>query len=253
MEFRLLRADEIDVRIGNVGKKTTTMLLYKDARVDMDLLDETVGNGHWQRRHYLVGENLHCEVSVWVDGIGWVAKADVGTESNQAAEKGEASDSFKRACTNWGIGRELYTAKDIRVENSLIEWYEKNGKQATYDTFRVLEIVYDEKRNITGIAIVNQNDRILFSKGQAKKTDEQKKQGEREARVNAEHEREAELAPLRTEYTAKVRQLTGNKGEDAQAYFLRHHKKSMFEVTANAMRQAIAIIDKKLAEADPTT
>jgi len=94
--FRLLRADEIDVRIGQIKTSSTILLLYKDARVDMDILDETVGPMNWQRRHYLIGDNLHCEVSIWDEGKKcWVSKSDVGVESNTEKEKGEASDSFK--------------------------------------------------------------------------------------------------------------------------------------------------------------
>ncbi|MCK9479877.1 MAG: hypothetical protein M0R40_10340, partial [Firmicutes bacterium] len=119
--FRELKAEEIDVRIGKIGKNMTTLLLYKDARVDMDILDETVGAMNWQREPLMVGVNLHCVVSLWdSEKKQWVSKSDVGTESYSEKEKGQASDSFKRACVNWGIGRELYTAKNIRVPNKMI-------------------------------------------------------------------------------------------------------------------------------------
>ena len=115
LKFRDLNADEIDVRIGQVGEGYFTLLCYKDARVDMDILDETVGAERWQRRHYEVKSNLYCEVGIHFEGVGWVFKGDCGTESNTEKEKGEASDSFKRACVNWGIGRELYTAPKIFI------------------------------------------------------------------------------------------------------------------------------------------
>jgi hypothetical protein len=159
--FRLLRADEIDVRIGQKGAKMTTLLLYKNARVDMDILDETVGPMNWQRRHYLVGENLHCAIPIWDDEKKcWVSKSDVGTESYAEKEKGEASDSFKRAGFNWGIGRELYTAPKIFVPTNKINWRDDDPKK-TYDTFHVAEIEYKDAV-ISKLTIVNQNGIVLF-------------------------------------------------------------------------------------------
>ena len=116
-KFRDLRADEIECRVQQVKEKGLVLLLYKDARVDMNILDETVGSAYWQREHYECKGNLFCRVGIDVNGYkqapgasSWVWKSDCGTESNTEAQKGEASDSFKRACFNWGIGRELYTA-----------------------------------------------------------------------------------------------------------------------------------------------
>lgn len=158
LKFRLLDYDEIDVRVNTVSEKGVTLLLYKNARVDMDMLDEKVGALNWQRRHYLIGDNLHCEVSIWdSEKACWVSKSDVGTESNTEKEKGQASDSFKRACVNWGIGRELYTAPPLMfVGIDKIKTTEKNGKKTTYDKFFVDKITYVDRR-IDGIAIVNQD------------------------------------------------------------------------------------------------
>ena len=114
IEFRPLHADEIDVRVGQVYERGCTMLLYKDARVDMRILDETVGALNWQRAHKEVKGNLYCGIAIWDSCKDeWVWKWDCGTESNTEKEKGEASDSFKRAGVNWGIGRELYTSPFI--------------------------------------------------------------------------------------------------------------------------------------------
>ena len=122
MEFRKLNADEIDVRIGTSKKNDNreiigaSYLLYKDARVDMALLDEEVGAMNWQRKHEFKDGKLYCSVGIYdEDKEQWIWKEDVGTESMSEAEKGQASDSFKRACFNWGIGRELYTAPFIRI------------------------------------------------------------------------------------------------------------------------------------------
>lgn len=114
MIFRKLKADEIECRIGSVSKNGFTMLLYKDARCDMNILDETVGAMNWQREH--MRDNANCIVSIWDESKEtWVSKEDTGTESYTEKEKGIASDSFKRACVNWGIGRELYTAPKIFI------------------------------------------------------------------------------------------------------------------------------------------
>ena len=107
--FRLLNADEIEARVATVNEYGVTLLLYKDARCDMRILDETVGAFNWRRMH--TRDNANCTVLIKNTETGeWIGKEDTGTESNTEAQKGLASDSFKRACFNWGIGRELYTA-----------------------------------------------------------------------------------------------------------------------------------------------
>lgn len=109
--IRLLKADEIECRAAMVSEKGLSLLLYKDARVDQKILDETFGIFGWKRSHQCIDGNLYCTVEIFDRDSGtWVAKQDVGTMSNSEKEKGQASDSFKRACFNWGIGRELYTA-----------------------------------------------------------------------------------------------------------------------------------------------
>lgn len=113
MNFRPLQADEIEVRVGGVYKSGVTFLLYKNARVDMAILDETVGEMNWQRNHKEVKGNLYCGIGIAKGAGEWVWKWDCGTESYTEKEKGEASDAFKRAGFNWGIGRELYTAPFI--------------------------------------------------------------------------------------------------------------------------------------------
>ena len=170
--FRLLREDEIDVRIATINQKGASLLLYKDARCDMNILDETVGSFNWKRSH--TRENANCVVSLWDENKKeWVGKEDTGTESFTEKEKGLASDSFKRACFNWGIGRELYTAPFIYVSADKMNIYEKNGKYATYDKFYVEKIAYDDNRQITGIAIKNQKGERVFVYNNTKKENKQ--------------------------------------------------------------------------------
>jgi hypothetical protein len=154
MKFRTLRADEIECRVAMISDKGVSLLLYKDARADMIILDETVGAENWQREHRR--DNANCMVSIWDEKKKqWICKEDTGTENNTEKEKGLASDSFKRACVNWGIGRELYTAPFIWVSADKISWYQKNGKNYPRDKFRVAAIAYDDRKNITALSIVN--------------------------------------------------------------------------------------------------
>lgn len=158
MVFRDLTANEIDVRIGQTNERGITLLLYKDARCDMSILDETVGPASWQREHYECKGNLFCRVGIKCTDE-WIWKSDCGTESNTEKEKGEASDSFKRACVNWGIGRELYTAPFIYVPKESngspnYKAQDRNGKVSTRDKFIVQKIAIKDKK-IVGLAICN--------------------------------------------------------------------------------------------------
>lgn len=191
MEFRKLRAEEIDVRVAQIEKTWCTLLLYKDARVDMNILDETVGSMNWQKRY--VRENANCIVGIWDNEKNqWIEKEDTGTESFTEQEKGLASDSFKRACFNWGIGRELYTAPSIFVlprkdmgkvrkqdEESNEFFANANGKYTTKTRFYVDYIDYDEKRNIQDLVIRDHKGNIRFEQLQKETENEFNKQFEK--------------------------------------------------------------------------
>lgn len=169
--FRLLRADEIEARVSTISDTGCSLLLYKDARCDMNILDETVGNMNWKRSH--TRDNSNCVVSIWDEKkCEWVSKEDTGTESFTEKEKGLASDSFKRACVNWGIGRELYTAPFIWVSAEKVKITTKNGKYTTNDKFVVSGINYDESRRIIGLVIHDKNAKIVFSYGTMAKKEE---------------------------------------------------------------------------------
>ena len=165
MKFRDLTADDIEVRVQSVKQNGLILLLYKNARVDMAILDETVGPENWQREHYECKGNLFCRVGVKCDGE-WVWKSDCGVESNTEAQKGEASDSFKRACFNWGIGRELYTAPFIWIPSNRCDIFEagkdKYGKPIfkTTDKFTVEKIVIKDKK-IVAISIINSSHKSI--------------------------------------------------------------------------------------------
>lgn len=173
MEFRELTADEIECRVAQISlnsdkqtAKGLSLLLYKDARVDQNILDETVTPMNWQRDHKELKGNIYCGISIWDDKKQvWVTKWDCGKESNTEAEKGEASDSFKRAGFNWGIGRELYTAPFIWISADKTE-INKNikGVFQCKDRFHVKHIAYKDKK-ITELIIVNQNEQVVYTLG----------------------------------------------------------------------------------------
>lgn len=157
-QFRLLRADEIECRISEVNRsgKGVALLLYKTARTDSSLLDETFGAMNWDVTYQMIGARLYCGIGVNADGT-WVRKWNVGTESNADPEKGQASDALKRAGFTWGIGTELYSAPRIFVPASACHIEDRNGKKTCYDRFEVLEIAYDERENISKLVIENES------------------------------------------------------------------------------------------------
>ena len=144
LKFRPLRADEVELRVSTCNANGFSLLLYKDARCDQNILDETVGAMNWQRHHSR--ENANCTVSIWdTDKEQWIEKEDTGTESFTEKEKGLASDSYKRDCFNWGIGRELYTAPFIWISGNVEQ---RNNKY-------VPAKAYDRKLRIADLATVD--------------------------------------------------------------------------------------------------
>lgn len=163
-KIRLLMADEIECRIGTIKEKGLSLLLYKDARADMKILDEVFGPNNWQRTHEVIGGNLYCNVQIYdEEKKQWISKMDVGTESYTEKEKGQASDSFKRACVSVGIGRELYTAPFIWIPGNKASIQQRGDRYITYDKFKVRDIEYSEKREIIGLTIFNQNGTMVYS------------------------------------------------------------------------------------------
>lgn len=172
-QIRLLKASEIDVKIGSLGQDfgnevLANVLLYKNSRVDMAILDEVFGVMGWQK-HYSNG-NRNCTVSLWDDEKKmWIEKEDVGQPTpGPYADKGLASDSFKRACFNIGIGRELYSARNMAFPIRK-EYLIPNGRgnysgiQPGY-TLRVYSIEYnEEERTIKHIRIVDSHGTIVIS------------------------------------------------------------------------------------------
>lgn len=200
--IRLLKAEEIECRVSVVRENGLSLLLYKDARVDQKILDETFGMFGWKRSHQSIDGNLYCTVEVYDEEKKiWVAKQDVGTTSYSEKEKGQASDSFKRACFNWGIGRELYTAPYIWIQEELANIQKKGDKLYCNDNYKVASIDYNDNREITSLVIVNGKGDCVYTmkskaasgnsgkKQQKKKPQESVLTGDQMAALQAELER----------------------------------------------------------------
>lgn len=174
LNFRTLHADEIECRVGAVTDgKGCSLLMYKNARVDMTLLDEVVGPENWKRSHELINGSLFCTVAVRSDKGEWVTKQDVGTESYTEKEKGQASDAFKRACVNWGIGRELYTCPFVWINLKEDEWKSGyNGKRQPKPRFVVSSIEYDNQRKVSFIEIKDDKGVVRYTWGNSNELDD---------------------------------------------------------------------------------
>ena len=173
-EIRLLTADEIEVKIKQVGEKGAVALLYKTARTDMAILDETFGPSNWTNDYKEIKGNLYCGIGIRMADSGqYVWRWDCGIESRADEEgnekKGEASDAFKRAGTRWGIGRELYTAPFIflslptKPAGKDVKGRVRYALENKFSQFSVKKIGYDEKRRINLLVISDENGRIVYS------------------------------------------------------------------------------------------
>ena len=161
--IRLLRAEEIECRIAMVNEKGLSLLLYKDARVDQRILDETFGAFGWKRSHQCIDGNLYCTVEVYNKDSGeWVSKQDVGTTGYTEKEKSQASDSFKRACFNWGIGRELYSAPFIWVPAAKTSIQKKGDKYISNERFSVSAISFNDNREIVSLEITDSHGQTVY-------------------------------------------------------------------------------------------
>lgn len=212
-EIRLLSKEDIEVRVAQTlagnNKVRVNLLLYKNARVDMKIMDELFTPMGWKRTHKLIGDRLYCCVEVYnPETKEWISKEDVGVESNTEAEKGQASDSFKRACVNWGIGRELYTAPRITIELNENEYTkDQNSRIKVWAYFSVKSIGYDSKtRTITSLEIQDKYGDVRFTMGesvqQTQSEPSQAVRARRSARANSP--RPAAYEPMPDEMYWKV-------------------------------------------------
>lgn len=221
MIFRKLTANDVEARVQSCDENGFILLLYKNARCDMNILDETVGPENWQREHYECKGNLFCRVGIkteapikiTVDGVTsdhteWVWKADCGTESNTEKEKGESSDSFKRACFNWGIGRELYTAPKTKIKGHTCQT-KRGGKDVwapEYYAFEVVEMeVSDEiPRKITALTIIGKSMQGGYHEDEIFTYTDKKAPPKQKQLINDEPKAEQKATPKQIEVLKKI-------------------------------------------------
>lgn len=165
--YKPLKAEEIDFRVQSNTSKGAIVLAYKDARCDMNKLDEMFGKFGWQKSYKTIDGKLYCSVSIKDPETGnWVSKEDVGTESNTEKEKGQASDAFKRACFNWGIGRELYNFPFIFINFEPGETpnaFQRRLKSLAW------HVEYDKDLNVTYLGAVDRRaKKVVYQHGKQK-------------------------------------------------------------------------------------
>jgi hypothetical protein len=186
---RPLEIKDVDFRVQSINNGGyATILAYKDARVDMNRLDEVVGPNRWKKDYSVINNQLFCGVSILDMETGqWVTKWDVGTESFTEAEKGQASDAFKRACFNWGIGRELYDYPMISVKLLDNEWSKESGRPKQTWNLKIRDWKWHSEftdGKLTFLAAKDQNDKIRYKFGTMKTPAQPKGEVESEANVN---------------------------------------------------------------------
>ena len=214
-EIPLLRACDVELRAAQTRKNSygayITLLVYKDARVDLRSLDKVFGPLNWQRHHKEINGRLYCTISVWDDEHArWIEKEDVGTESNTEAVKGESSDSFKRAGFCWGIGRELYDAPNISFKLMDDEYTEKQGKIACYAKFRVAEMEYDRERGeFIKFTVVDKNGNVRFKLNNASHAQKQGTEQRNTAANTNSHAGQQNTAQTKSEPAEYVRAYQG--------------------------------------------
>ena len=215
---RLLRADEIECRVSIINERGLALLLFKDARVDQKILDETFTPFGWRRTHQSIEGNLYCTVEVWdKEKSQWIAKQDVGTTSYSEKEKGQASDSFKRACFNWGIGRELYTAPFIWITAEAVKIQKKDNKFVTSEKFSVEAISYNKQREIIELVIVNGRGCKVYEMRQSISTGQQNLMGQRSS---AEQKNQSGQRS-----STKQKSLAGQQSQTGQKASVRQEEK----------------------------
>ena len=183
--IRLLRAEEIECRISVINEKGLSLLLYKDARVDQRVLDETFGAFGWKRSHQCIDGNLYCTVEIYNKEYGeWVSKQDVGTTGYTEKEKSQASDSFKRACFNWGIGRELYSAPFIWIPAAKTSIQKKGDKYICNERFTVNNISFNDNREIISLEIMDSHGQVVYGLHQSGNSNIQKEDNGQKTKQN---------------------------------------------------------------------
>ena len=163
--MRKLRAEEIECRVAQVSSKGCSLLLYKTARVDRAILDEEFGTMGWQNDFKVIDGKMYGGIGVWHNDLDeWIWRWDCGTESNTEAEKGQASDCFKRAGFKWGIGVELYTAPFIWLNAEVKQEGNKWKLANPFTKYSVKSIEYNND-TISNLVIVDDKGNTVYTMG----------------------------------------------------------------------------------------
>lgn len=167
INWPLLTAEDIEVRIATCKDGKTTLLLFQNSRTAMNAFDYMFGEFGWQCEYYDAGGQIYCRIGVYDEEKGeWCWKSDTGSESNIEAEKGFSSDCFKRVAVRWGFARELYSAPRIVINND-----------NKFNTYYCRSIGYDNNKKINHLTIVDRTGNIVFNwaAGQTLQTQQQEK------------------------------------------------------------------------------
>lgn len=245
--IRLLKANEIECRIAVIKENGLSLLLYKDARVDQRILDETFGAFGWKRSHQCIDGNLYCTVEIFDKDSGeWVAKQDVGTTGYTEKEKSQASDSFKRACFNWGIGRELYSAPFIWIPAGKAAIQNRDNKFYCNDRFSVKSIAYNEDREISALVVENDKGQTVYElkeKAAAENNNNKGKQASKAAQTQKEPQKEPQENTIsKDQMTSLQAELnrTGVAMEAVQKRYKIQAPEAMNEDTYNKVMLALS-------------
>ena len=224
--------------------------------MDQRILDETFGAFGWKRSHQCIDGNLYCTVEVYNRETGeWISKQDVGTNGEQQKEKSQASDSFKRACFNWGIGRELYSAPFIWVPASKTEIQKKGDRYCCSERFSVDSIMYNEEREITGLVVVNEKKETVYEMKQ--ETAGRKTQGSMDRKQAGRKQAEgtgkpAEQNPaVSTEQMASLEKELQRTGVGMNAVKERYRIDSMETMSAETYRKVMSALAKTASKGAP--
>lgn len=245
MKFRYLRADEVDCKVKMVKQNGVMLLLYKDARCDQNILDETVGPMNWQKSYQLIDGQLFCTLQIWdTEKQMWISKQDVGIESATEAEKGRASDAQKRAAFAFGIGRELYTAPFIWIPADKCNI---SGNKC-YDKFVCthMEVV---DGTITALAISNQNRNMqeVFRYGNSSAPAQSYQRGgdtREDAQKNQELQNLGHTEKIDAVKIKTIEKEINKKGLTANS-ILQHYKLTAFEqMTINQWSNAMHLLQQ---------
>lgn len=242
INIRNLMPEEIEIRAQMVKEKGFVALLYKDARCDMKILDETFGITGWQREHTVVNGNLFCTVSIWdSEKQQWIKKQDVGTESFTEKEKGQASDSFKRACTNIGIGRELYTTPFIWINCNKDEIKSKNGKFYVDNSLDLRVSKMEVLNNkITSLEIKDQTDKVRYFWSEKLKSQKQTEPKEQVKPQQNNYQQQGNPPSEKEVLKAKIVSILTEKNIDFSRmsdYLLKNYQaKTLMELNINQMK-----------------